>query len=313
MSEVQIRPAQPTDLPQVIALLRVALGKGDDPDYEAFFRWKHEQSPFGPSPSWVATTDGRVVGFRTFMRWEFERGGQVLRAVRAVDTATAPDFRGQGVFSRLTRTALEELRADGVDLVFNTPNDQSRPGYLKMGWRLVGRLPVLVCPRSVVSAARLFRARVPARLWSEPLTVGAPVSTQQTWGPSGPGTDPTILRTRRTPEFMAWRYGFAPLHYRLVSSDHGCAVVRVRRRGAARELVFADDTATGAAARRRIVGDALARTRADYALLLGGRSEARRGVPVTSMGPTLTCLPLSAQDSPPLASWGLTLGDVELF
>jgi hypothetical protein len=30
------------------------------------------------------------------MRWEFVRGGEVLRAVRAVDTATDPDYQGKG-------------------------------------------------------------------------------------------------------------------------------------------------------------------------------------------------------------------------
>ncbi len=70
--------------------------------------------------------------------------GEVLRAVRAVDTATDPDYQGQGLFTALTMHGLDEVRADGVDFVFNTPNDQSRPGYLKMGWQTVGELPVAV-------------------------------------------------------------------------------------------------------------------------------------------------------------------------
>ena len=73
------------------------------------------------------------------MRWEFQRGDEVFRCVRAVDTATHPDYQGRGLFTRLTKAALPELVADGVKFVFNTPNDQSRPGYLKMGWQAVGR------------------------------------------------------------------------------------------------------------------------------------------------------------------------------
>ena len=70
----------------------------------------------------------------------------MLRAVRAVDTATDPDYQGRGLFTRLTLQAIDELRAEGVDFVFNTPNDQSRPGYLKMGWQVVGTLPTHVRP-----------------------------------------------------------------------------------------------------------------------------------------------------------------------
>jgi GNAT superfamily N-acetyltransferase len=70
--------------------------------------------------------------------------GTTINAVRAVDTATHPDWQGRGIFSRLTLGALDDLRDDGVDCVFNTPNDKSRPGYLKMGWQQVGKVPVSV-------------------------------------------------------------------------------------------------------------------------------------------------------------------------
>jgi len=77
-----------------------------------------------------------------FLRWMFLRPeGGVATAVRAVDTATLPAAQGRGVFTRLTTTAVDELREQGVDFVFNTPNDRSRPGYLKMGWQVVGRVP----------------------------------------------------------------------------------------------------------------------------------------------------------------------------
>ena len=71
----------------------------------------------------MAVHDGEVVGFRTFLRWQFEHpDGRIRRAVRAVDTAPRPAFQGKGIFRRLTMTAVDELTADGVDFVFNTPN-----------------------------------------------------------------------------------------------------------------------------------------------------------------------------------------------
>ena len=137
---LEVRPATGSDREEVLALLGRSLGSDGDPRYPALFAWKHDENVFGPSPMWVATEAGRVIAFRAFMRWEFERGGRVLRAVRAVDTATDPDYQGKGLFTRLTMLGLDEMRADGVDFVFNTPNSQSRPGYLKMGWREVGVL-----------------------------------------------------------------------------------------------------------------------------------------------------------------------------
>src|SRR4029450_13894273 len=53
------------------------------------------------------------------------------------------------VFSRLTRAALDAMEGQ-VDLVFNTPNGKSGPGYLKLGWREARRL-ALACrvPRTL--------------------------------------------------------------------------------------------------------------------------------------------------------------------
>src|SRR5262249_20381845 len=129
--ELTIRRAGPEDESAVLELLAASLGWKRDETFETFFAWKHERNPFGPSPAWVAVDAGRVVGFRTFLQWQFEHpDGRPRRAVRAVDTATAPDYQGRGVFRRLTLHAVDELREDGIDFVFNTPNAKSRPGYL---------------------------------------------------------------------------------------------------------------------------------------------------------------------------------------
>ncbi len=166
---LEIRPATPDDRAQILGLLQRSLGWGDDPRFAELYRWKHETNAFGPSPTWVAVDGDRIAGVRIFMRWEFVRGGRVLRAVRAVDTATDPDYQGRGLFTALTIQALDEMKSDGVDFVFNTPNDQSLPGYLKMGWREVGRLPAAVRMRGPGAALKMVRARVPSAHWSEPI------------------------------------------------------------------------------------------------------------------------------------------------
>jgi len=99
----------------VLDLLGLTLGVGPAGRRPAeFFRWKHLENPFGPSLMLVAEADGRLVGLRAFMRWRFAAGDRQLRAVRAVDTATHPDYQGMGVFSRLTRAALDALDGEAV-------------------------------------------------------------------------------------------------------------------------------------------------------------------------------------------------------
>ena len=320
--DLELRPAEEADEPAVLDLFRESLGWRDADPNEAFFRWKHRDNPFGRSPAWLALHEGRVVGYRTFLRWVFlGADGRELRAVRAVDTATAPDFQGLGIFRSLTLRGVAELTLAGDGFVFNTPNDASRPGYLKMGWSVARRLPVGLLPRPT-SLLRVAKAQVPADLWSQPSGVGldaadalcdeALATALLTHAPR------TGVRTKRTPEYLAWRTSLRPLHYRLLLASErdpaeGGLVFRLRRRGDALEAAVIEqlvpDTRTGAA----LVARMLRQTGADYAIgLRTGPSAGLVPVPVPSLGPLLTTRPLATAPPEP-GSWALTLGDVELF
>ncbi|CAN5846768.1 hypothetical protein BH23ACT1_BH23ACT1_02380 [soil metagenome] len=323
--ELEIRRATAADLPAILSLLATALGWVPDAQHRRFFAWKHEENAFGSSAAWTAMDGDRVVAFRSFLRWELEDGEQVRRAVRAVDTATHPDYRRRGLFSRLTHRGLEDLQAEGVDLVFNTPNEQSRPGYLKMGWKVVApQLPVLFRPRGPGALLRLARARVPAEKWSLPTSAGlsapdvlcersALEGLLATCTP-GPG-----LRTRRSADYLAWRYGFGPLAYRAelagAGVEDGMVVFRLRRRGAALEAAVCELLVPGGEPQiaRSLLRRMLAASGADYAVRLGGPGVPRLGyLPLVGQGPTLVARDVAGGPLLPTA-WQLSLGDVELF
>jgi len=319
--DLVVRAAEPADEVAAVRMLRASLGKFDDPHYEAFLRWKHGANPFGASPAWVALHDGKVVGYRTFLRWEFlDAEDRVARAVRAVDTATDPAYQGMGIFRTLTLRAVAEMTLTGERIVFNTPNDRSRPGYLKMGWSPVRRLPVGVLPSGPRSMVAMVSSRVPAALWSEPTAAGLDAGEAL----ADPATAASLLqhapsagfRTHRTPEYLAWRTSFPPLRYRLLlASDtdpaEGGLVFRLRRRGDAVEAAVVEqlvpDRRTGA----RLVAGMLRATGADYAI--GLRTGPSAGLlPLPGQGPLLTTRPLAGSPPSP-RDWVLSLGDVELF
>ncbi|MFM8972471.1 MAG: GNAT family N-acetyltransferase, partial [Actinomycetota bacterium] len=222
-----LRRAEPADRAAVIRLLAASLGREDDPRYETLYAWKHEENAFGASPAWVACDGDTIAGFRALMRWEFTRGADTVQAVRAVDTATHPEHQGRGIFTRLTLHAIAELRTTGLPtargaepagFVFNTPNEQSRPGYLKMGWEVVGRPPTSFRPRGPGAALRMRRSRTPAERWSSPRTVGAPAAevladtaTLDALLASRPR--PTALRTNHPARSLQWRFSTPLLAY----------------------------------------------------------------------------------------------------
>jgi len=322
---LEIRRSRDTDLPAVVGLLHDSLGWEADLRHETLYSWKHRESPFGTSPAWVAFDGPQLAGLRVLMRWEFERDERVVRAVRAVDTATHPDYRGRGVFSRLTVRALEELRAEGVAFVFNTPNDQSRPGYLKMGWQVVGRLSVAARPASMRSLARMMRARTPAERWSAATATGLPAADvlRERGGLErllASRARSRALRTRITPEYLAWRYGSPLLEYRAAVAsgglEMGLAIFRVRRRGSAREMVLGDVLVPGDEKRLRddLVRRVVRAADADYVISIEPRFLTSAGlVRLPRQGPTLTWRGLADTRLPARREWDLHLGDIELL
>ncbi|KDN86586.1 GNAT family N-acetyltransferase [Kitasatospora cheerisanensis] len=163
-AELTYRGLESADVPAVLELLTTSLAGGPTGRRSAdFFDWKHRANPFGSSPGLVAVApDGRIAGVRLFLRWSWRgAGGREVAAVRPVDTATHPDFQGRGIFRRLTLALLEQVAGE-AELVFNTPNGNSLPGYLRMGWRELGRVQVALRVARPVSFARARGPRWPA-------------------------------------------------------------------------------------------------------------------------------------------------------
>ena len=329
---IQVRPYASEDEAGVLELLQASLGGGPASHRpSSFFRWKHLENPFGPSYMLVAEADGRLIGLRALMRWRFTGGGATIRAARAVDTATHPDFQGMGVFSRLTRAALEALAGE-VDLIFNTPNGKSGPGYLKMGWREVGRVPVSVRVRRPLRLLRGLRS--PAEPGPAPPVPAVPAAQVL-----GRGDDvawllereaaTSRLATPRDLAYLRWRYGAAPLlGYRAVAEERdgelaGVAIFRVRPRGrlwesTVSEVLAGGDDRTAARLLRRVAravpvdhltfhapaGSSLARAAVRSGFL---RSPAGIGLVVNPLREGIHPDPTS------LGAWALTLGDLEVF
>jgi GNAT superfamily N-acetyltransferase len=324
LGDLEIRRASGADLDAIVALARRSLG-WDAEDDARFFQWKHFENPFGDSPMWTATSNGRVVGFRAFLRWQFtNRDGVDLRAVRAVDTATDPDFQGRGIFTRLTLHGVDELADEGVEAVFNTPNSKSRPGYLKMGWHVVGRPEVTVKPKGVASLVRLAGARTAAsrapidlHVGERPADVFADLASTARLLSRVPRSDGWA--TTYSPEYLRWRYGLAPLGYRVLldsgTLEDGLAVFRLRRRGRAVAatvcdvLVPEDRGDVDARLMKRITSI----PEADYLLGVDRRVWADGFLRVPRIGPILTFRRLDGGAIPTIRDLALRMGDLELF
>jgi GNAT superfamily N-acetyltransferase len=331
-AQIDVRPYRDEDEPGVLELLEASLGGGPGGGRtHDFFAWKHLESPFGRSFMLVAEKDGRVIGLRAFMRWAFTAAGNEIEAVRAVDTATHPDHQGLGIFTKLTTSAIEQL-AEEAAFVFNTPNDKSRPGYLKMGWRVSGELPISVKVRRPVRFARGIRGlRETASDSGAGPVVDAPGFSELALSDgeleallrATRGADDRLI-TAHTAASLRWRYGQSPhLDYRAVGGADGLVIFRVRSRGSLWEATVAEVLVgeSDAGAARSLLRDAAHSAGVDHmTCLLPSGSAALKGARRTGfvrspIGMTLTTRPLQGGSPDPLdmRSWALSLGDVEVF
>jgi GNAT superfamily N-acetyltransferase len=339
-STLTTRRYEQADEPDVLDLLSSAMGGGPaGTRTPELFGWKHCDNPFGPSYLLVAEADDLIVGLRAFMRWSFRSAEGTVRAVRAVDTATHPRYQGRGIFSRLTSEAIDAIRAD-TDLVFNTPNEKSFPGYVKMGWRTVGTLPISVRVRRPVRVLRGLRD-VRAGGTSSPLppSSAGEAALEAVADPglgalleeAEGGSENLGLRTQKDEAYLRWRYGQAPsLDYRAIREHSGGALTgvaffRVRPRGRLLEttvsevLVRPGDEATA----RRLLGRVVRAAEVDHAScrFAGGtaaaRAARRRGFLPTGRGMMFVINRIGRRQIEPdphdLRSWALTLGDLEVF
>ena len=98
------------------------------------FAWKHLDNPFGRSIILVAEAEGTIAGLRAFMRWELTTPrGETSAACGRWTQPPTPTSSGAGSSAGSPRRPSKRRREDGVDLVFNTPNEKSGAGYLQDG------------------------------------------------------------------------------------------------------------------------------------------------------------------------------------
>jgi GNAT superfamily N-acetyltransferase len=334
-SEMQVRPYRAEDEEQLLAVLSASLGGGPaGPWSSTFLRWKHLENPFGASLMLVAEMAGRIVGLRAFLRWRFRAADRTMTALRAVDTATHPDYHRRGIFSQLTREALIVAR-DQADLVFNTPNEKSLPGYLKLGWGVVGRVPVMLRirrPIRVLKGIRLIggtqaTAGVPSVVAPPAAEVLAQVGRLARLL-EGDETQPR-WHTPRDEAYLRWRYGTGTsLDYRAIVEDgsdgiEGLGIFRVRQRRGMWESVVAEllvptgDRSMARRILRRIVKAAPVDYVVGSMVTEAATPAARRtGFIHSPRGITLVANPLRDGLEPnplSLGSWAVTLGDLEVF
>ncbi|SDS25493.1 GNAT family N-acetyltransferase [Christiangramia echinicola] len=308
-----IREAKEDDLSSILRVLKASLGETSSKKTENVWKYKHIDNPFGKSLILLAEEDNEIIGVRAFMRWQWQKGSKIFHAVRAVDTATHPKHQGKGVFRKLTLKALELAEERGEYFVFNTPNSQSKPGYLKMGWREVDKLKIQLRPLNpFMINSSTFDYGVAGNISrSQELIKFYSVSQRAT----GKFFTPKSLK------YLIWRYVDNPLQQYMVFFDKNYFIAGyVKQRGKISELRISElIVSTGARKQAKSVIISMIKTSGAHILSLASNDEISFKTSIMGgFGPMLTIKDISLpsedkQEIFDLSRWNYSIGDLELF
>jgi GNAT superfamily N-acetyltransferase len=332
-SELTVREMLSSDTDDVLRLLEICMPNSPIPRKKDFWEWKHFKNPFGASPGLLAFSNTKLVGLRIFMRWAWTSGSNEVPAVRAVDTATHPDWRGQRIFQNLTRSLLQQMESRGVSFVYNTPNRFSLPGYLRMGWQTVSKVPLWMKP---VRPFRMIRelSRKKTDPWviqenSESIVQSLAQSDSPEYFEN---SGETRYHTARTIGYFRWRYNDIPhfSYYAKFKKDGNASallIFRKRIRKSFRELSISEmlmsPNKDGIALAAKLLKEIAAESGAHYMIATAATGTEQLKVlqscnflPVGKRGPLFTVRVLNQPAGPdPLmwSSWRCSIGDLELF
>ncbi len=309
-----IREPKPSDKEAIIELLQLSLGENKLKKTQEIWNFKHEKNPFGVSPVFLAEENDVIIGVRVFMQWRWQLADTVWVSYRAVDTATHPQHQGKGIFKKLTLFALDYVQIIGDCFVFNTPNDQSRPGYLKMDWKEVDKIKVSLVP-TFIYLLELFKSK------NDNNTITLSQLSKLCESHNENLINKKLLFTPKSAQYLKWRYEENPLQeYFVVSSEKHYIAMYVKRHKVFNELrvveTVGDFDKKNHAAIRQVISQfaikerCLFITTADKNLfscrLYGG------------YGPKLTFRPMCNSDefikkTLDINNWSYSTGDLELF
>lgn len=332
-----LRAATQSDKPAIIHLLKKSLGESVIPITEKFWLWKHEQNAFGPSFVLLAQENEDIIGVRAFMQWHWTWNGTTYKAIRAVDTATDPKHQGKGIFKKLTLQQVEKCKQQGIHFVFNTPNDQSMPGYIKMGWQKQGRMPLklkLIRPISLGYSKLFDKTKYSA-------SVNEDLSPPQHWDSNildlfnnYHPTQTQKLRTSISADYISWRYAQNPLfRYNFFTDNKNYVLIsRIKNHSFTRELrmvdfILLDPKATPRNVNAHIKKEVLNFSKGnkiDFISFSGQQYLTYKSffqwmgmIPVRLLGPLVTIRDLNMEekfsDLLDVNNWNYSLGDMELF
>lgn len=186
---------------------------------ERYLQWCYNENPAGPAVGFDAYDGDTLAAHYITQPCVCRVDGVDERAVLSLNTATHPDYRGQGLFPKLAAATYAAAREEGYGHVVGVANANSTPGFIrKLGFQLVAGLDVKLGlgPVPAQTTGSEVEARY-ARSWTDELLK---------WRLARPGAQYSVTRNALDQRVYAHtgRYG---LHVQLASLQEPASILEL--------------------------------------------------------------------------------------
>jgi len=145
---MKIRDGDERDSERILSLRRLVFGEFErDKLRPEFWKWEFMDGPDGKAFIYMAEDDGELAGHFADIPRRFSVNGEVSLGTLSLDLMVHPDYRRRGIFDQMGRYAARRVReGNGLFMTAFPIRKETIGGLLKIGWEVVGGLPVLVHP-----------------------------------------------------------------------------------------------------------------------------------------------------------------------
>lgn len=106
-----------------------------------YLKWLYIDNPNGVTISSNLIVENNVRATYSVLPMQYFWEGDLVKAALSLNTATHPDERGRGWFTKLAKITYESAHTNGIKIILGVANDNSIKGFLKhLGFESVGRI-----------------------------------------------------------------------------------------------------------------------------------------------------------------------------
>lgn len=113
-------------------------------------KWLYLNGINGPMKACMAFKDEDLAALYALFPVEFKIQNKLVNGLQSLDTLTDENYRGLGLFKKLSKASYEKGVELNYNFVYGFPNGNSAHGFFnKLGWNELGEVPFLILPNNI--------------------------------------------------------------------------------------------------------------------------------------------------------------------